>query len=104
MDIMENFEHLDLYIVADSFYADRYINKFQTIPNIILTDEQRTIVRKNGDQLENVIEKWRQRNPHISENCVILKIYEYMIKQFKQKELINIIGDCICNTIPTETV
>jgi hypothetical protein len=104
MDIMENFEYLNFYIVADSFYADRYINKFQTILNIILTDEQRIIVRKNGDQLENVIEKWGRKNPQISQTCVLVKIYEYMIKQFKQPELLNIIGNCICNTVPAEIV
>ena len=91
----------DLWLGDESNLRTRYIDTFEEILEIELTEEQKILVGKKGDNLENAIAKWRKKfkndHPTLNENlpilCAFAKISEYIINQLRKPDLRSIIND-----------
>ena len=91
----------DLWLGDESNLRTRYIDTFEEILEIELTEEQKILVGKKGDNLENAIAKWRKKfkNDHPTSNenlpilCAFAKISEYIINQLRKPDLRSIIND-----------
>lgn len=79
-------------------YTDTYELVFQTE----LTVEQKNILIKKGDNLEEKIRKWRSQwkakhpeltNEYISLYCLKIKIQEYLIYQLNKPEVTAFLGE-----------
>jgi hypothetical protein len=96
-----DWEFFGYWLGDESNLGRRYIEVFQNILNVTLTEEQQTLLRKKGENLENQIHKWRAKwrqnhpelpNDNMSKNCLQFKLYEYLNYQLSKPDMIRIIG------------
>lgn len=103
LKIIEHYEweFFSYWLGDESNLGQDYIDVFQEILGITLTEEQQGLLQKKGENLENQIHKWRAKwkenhpeleNENIPESCLNLKIYEYLNYQLSKPDIIRIIG------------
>ncbi len=89
----------------ESALASRYKNIFEEVLNITLSDEQSTIVRKLGYNMEHMIgvwsQKWHIKHPELQNQempkfCLKQKMHEFLIYQLNKKKIRSIIDDYCC--------
>jgi hypothetical protein len=87
----------------ESNLARIYVDTFEEYIDEELTEDQKNLLTKKGDNLEKIIEKWCEKwcenNPifqtlKMPKDCLKLKIFEYIIHQFKQSDIVSLIGTC----------
>ena len=86
----------DLWLGDDSNLARRYVESFQNIIETPLTEEQKLLLEKKGQNLEKIIAKWRLNwknnhsdlpNDELPESCLCSKMLDYMTKQLMKDDL-----------------
>jgi hypothetical protein len=97
-----NWQLFDYWLGDDSNLARRYVESFQEIIEAPLTQEQKLLLEKKGQNLEKMIAKWRLNwknnhpnlpNDELPETCLYSKILEYMTKQLLKDDLKALIID-----------
>jgi hypothetical protein len=100
-----DWEMFNYWIGDESAFASRYRETFVVIFAIFhegLTPEQLENIEKKGRNLEEQIPKWLQKwrtahpnlpNEKMPFSCLKNKIYEYIIYQFRQRDLKELIGN-----------
>ena len=95
-------ELFDCWLGDDSNLARRYVDSFQNIIETPLTEEQKHLLEKKGQNLEKMIAKWRLNwknnhtdlpNDELSESCLYSKILDYLTKQLIKDDLKALIID-----------
>jgi len=95
----------ELWIGDESNLGRRYKESFEEIIEGIhqetLTEIQKTLLEKKGENLETMICKWCYKwklnhpdvqNQKLPKSCLKIKIYEYIIYQLNKPDLRQIIG------------
>jgi hypothetical protein len=87
----------------ESVLGKKYVDTFQEYMDEELTEDQINLLTKKGDNLEKMIakwcEKWHEKYPifqtlKMPKECLKLKIFEYIMYQFKKPDITSIIGTC----------
>lgn len=90
IDAYYDWELFDYWLGDESALDNIYKVGFEQIMGNIFNEEQETLIKKKGKNLELMIAKWREKCP--SKSCVFSKMHEYIIYQLKQKDITDLIG------------
>jgi hypothetical protein len=86
----------------ESNLAELYTETFEEVLESQLTEEQNTLLKKKGENLEKMIfkwnDKWKNNNPDLQnqklpKSCLKIKIYEYILYQLNKGDIRGIIGN-----------
>jgi hypothetical protein len=92
-----NIEWFKYWLGDESHFDELYFEKVEEYSYRPLTDQDETIIKRKGINLERIIERWINANPTISLDDLEDKIAQHIKGQFKKEDLQQYFENCQCS-------
>ena len=89
-------EWFKYWLGDESYFDDLYFEKVEEYSYRPFSDQESSMIKQKGVNLERIIGRWLKANPAITLNDLEEKVTQYIKAQFKKEDLKQFFDDCEC--------